>query len=356
MTADSTAPKIVRESEPINLEFPFESLGSVVTPTDSFYVRNHFPEPEIESASWQLSIEGSVSTPIKLTYDELIKLPSKTMMCTLECAGNSRVFLVPKVKGAQWGLGAVGNAEWTGVPLQLLLERAGVKADALDVVFEGSDEGIPDDPPQPKSPINYARSVSVEEAKQSEILLAYKMNGQALSQSHGFPLRVIVPGWYGMASVKWLKRIVVTNFPFDGYFQKVDYAFWEDRNGLKVRVPITEIEVKAQIAQPSPHEVVSRSTSYTIHGAAWAGLNKIAKVEISTDDGQTWSNAKLNVSDSAYSWSLWSYEWKTPEKAQKCVLRARATDAKGTTQPLHRDPTHDSYRISHVIPIPVQVR
>ena len=356
MAGNKTITKIVRESEPINLECPFDSLSGEITPCDAFYIRNHFPEPKADLKTWRLSIEGAVSKPFQLSYEELLALPSQSVTALLECAGNSRVHLVPKVEGAQWGLGAIGNAQWRGVSLSAVLQRAGLKDNAIDIIFEGADQGIPPEKPKPREPINYSRSIPRGKASDPSILLAYEMNGEPLTLSHGFPLRLIVPGWYGMASVKWLQRIVVTDYPFDGYYQKIDYAFWVERNGVPVREPITEMELKSQVAQPSSHEFLQTDITYRVHGAAWTGANKIAKVEISVDGGKDWQLAELTANDNPYTWSFWQFEWRTPNTAQDCVLMSRATDTAGRTQSMERDLKRDTYRISHVLPIPVHIR
>jgi len=214
---------IVREKQPVNLEMPFGTLDGFITPNDRFYVRCHFPIPQIDAKTWRLKVEGEVEKPLELSYAELLRMKSRTVCATLECAGNSRVFLMPRAKGAPWELGAVGNAEWTGVPLSAVLERAEMKASATDVIFEGSDQGEIEEPPRPAGEIHYARGVPRDKALK-DALLAFKMNGGELSPAHGFPVRVIVPGWYGMASVKWLARIVASGQPFTGYFQSIDYA------------------------------------------------------------------------------------------------------------------------------------
>jgi DMSO/TMAO reductase YedYZ molybdopterin-dependent catalytic subunit len=350
------AAHIVREFEPVNLEFPFSTLDSVITPTDSFYVRNHFPEPKIDVNSWRLKIEGAVEQPFEVSYAELLSLPSQTASAVMECAGNNRVFLVPRVEGAQWELGAVGNAEWTGVPLSVLLDRAGMSPHAVDIIFEGSDKGVPAQPPKPEDPIHFARSLPLAKARRPEVLIVYKMNGEPLTASHGFPVRLVVPGWYGMASVKWLQRIIVSEFSYDGYFQKIDYAFWKERDGSPVRVPISEIELKAQIARPSIREIVPAKTNYLIHGAAWAGEREIVKVEISVDGGQSWQDATLLGDAAPYSWVLWNFDWLTPEAAGHCVVMSRATDSSGRQQPMERGPGRDTYRITHVLPVPVEIR
>src|SRR5213593_1339070 len=237
--------RIVRGEAPLNLETPFEKLDSFTTPTESFYVRTHFPIPSIDRDAWWLHVEGDVEKPFAINYEELLELDSATIPATLECAGNNRSFLQPKVKGVQWGLGAVGTAQWTGVPLSILLDRAGVKADACEVILEGSDHGILDDPKSPPGELTFARSIPLEKARR-DVLLASKMNGIDLPAEHGFPVRAIVPGWYAMASVKWLQRIAVTDKPFNGYYQTLDYAFWKRRGGNAELVALSEMQIKAE--------------------------------------------------------------------------------------------------------------
>jgi DMSO/TMAO reductase YedYZ molybdopterin-dependent catalytic subunit len=347
---------VIREREPQNLESDFAALESFVTPNDKFYVRNHFPVPKLDIASWRLKIEGAVKKPFELSYDELTRMPSETRPVTLECAGNGRVLLVPKVDGAQWQFGAVGNAEWTGVPLAAVLERAGVDAKAVDIVLEGADSGEVSKPSKPAKPFHFARSVPVEQARTGGILLAYKMNGQPLPEAHGFPVRAIVPGWFGMASIKWLSRIIATTQPFTGFFQTVDYAYWQHRDGVPVRVPLTEMQVKAQIARPTFAEALAKGANYRIFGAAWSGNSAIKKVEVSTDDGKTYVPAKLLGDSVDHAWRLWEYPWKVPATAGKYVLKVKATDANGNTQPTERDKDRENYMINHVVPIEVFVR
>src|SRR5881392_1221731 len=274
--------RIVRSEAPLNLEMPFETVESFVTPTKSFYVRTHFPIPKIDRDAWWLHVEGEVEKPFALNYEELLKLESLTVPVTLECAGNNRHFLEPKVKGVQWELGAVGTAEWTGVPLSVLLHRAVVRPNAREVVFEGVDHGMLDDPKSPPGELRYSRSIPLEKA-QRDVLLAYRMNGNDVPPEHGFPVRAIVPGWYAVASVKWLQRIIVTDRPFNGYYQKIDYAFWKRGDGNAELVPLRELQVKAEIARPKDGESVSPNAKVRVHGAAWSGGAKITKVEVTTD-------------------------------------------------------------------------
>src|SRR5712671_5374306 len=203
----SSAGLIIRQKEPKNLEAPFDRIDSYLTPTELFYIRSHFPSPDLDRASYRLRINGAVRRPFGLSYEELRSMRSETRVATLECAGNSRVFLVPQVQGAQWELGAVSNAEWTGVPLRALLERAGLADDVCEIVLEGADRGTPAGENVPPGPMSYTWSLPRAKSLRSEVLIAYQMNGRELPRDHGFPVRAIVPGHYGMASVKWLTRI-----------------------------------------------------------------------------------------------------------------------------------------------------
>jgi DMSO/TMAO reductase YedYZ molybdopterin-dependent catalytic subunit len=347
--------RIVRSEEPLNLEMPFETVESFITPTESFYVRTHFPIPKIDRDAWWLHVGGEVEKPFAINYEELVELNSVTIPVTLECAGNNRNFLEPKVKGVQWELGAVGTAEWTGVPLSLLLDRAVVRPHAREVILEGADHGMLDDPKSPPGELRFLRSVPLEKARR-DVLLAYKMNGRDLPPEHGFPLRAIVPGWYAMASIKWLQRIIVTGQPFTGYYQTMDYSYWNRRGEIAELSALTDLQVKAEIAKPAQGETVLANSSVRIHGAAWAGGNEIVRVEVSTDGGSTWKDATLLGAPKPHAWRLWEFNWQTPTTPGKQTLVARATDSLGGTQPSHRDPDRGTYMINHLLPIEVEVR
>lgn len=346
---------IVREMEPLNLEMPFGSLDGFITPVELFFVRSHFAIPDIDMKTWRLKIEGEVETPFELTYDELREMEPHTIPVTLECAGNGRAFLTPQAKGAQWERGAVSNAEWTGVRLADVLRLAGVKASASEAIFEGADEGEIKEPPGPAGKIHYTRSMPLKKAK-DDVLLAFKMNGEELTPAHGAPLRVIVPGWYGMASVKWLTRIIASDKPFNGYYQTIDYAYWERGTSAPTLIPITEMQVKAQIARPGFADAVRAGEMYQVTGAAWTTEAEITKVEISTDGGATWDDARLLREPVRNAWRLWEYDWQVPFKPGKATLMARATDSEGRTQPAKRDDDRGSYIVNHCLPIEVNVR
>lgn len=359
-SAEKTPPPlnglIVREQEPLNLEMPFSTLSGFTTPNESFYVRCHFPIPEIATSNWHLRVEGEVEGPLNLRYEDLLEMETRTISATLECAGNNRIFLEPKVKGVQWSLGAVGNAAWTGVPLSVVLTRAKIKAAAVEVILEGADEGEIANPPRPAGAIRYARSLPLAKGL-NDVLLAHTMNGERLSPSHGFPLRAIVPGWYAMASVKWLRRIIVTAKPFAGYYQSIDYTYWERTgSGLPTLKPLTEQQIKAEIARPESGEIVQADGVVRIHGAAWSCDADITNVEISVDSGATWQAAQLSGDSVRNAWRLWEYNWQTPAQAGRQTIMARATDSLGRTQPFRRDADHGTYMINHVLPVEVEVR
>ena len=346
----------VRMQEPRNLEFPFSELKSWLTPTEHFYVRSHFAVPKVDPQTFKLTVEGAVENRLELTLDDIRKLPAVTMPLTLECTGNGRVFLVPQVRGLQWGFGAVGNAEWTGVPLAAVLERAKVKPGAVDVILVGADKGVITADPATPGAIHFDRSLPLAKATRPEVLLAYKQNGEDLTAPHGAPLRAVVGGWYGMASVKWLTKVVVTDKPHTGYWQTFDYSYFErGHDGLPVLTPVTKILPKASIARPSQDEVVPVGRPYRVTGAAWAGESPVAKVDLSTDGGKTWSSVKLTGDEKPFCWRTWEFTW-TPTARGPMRLVARATDAAGVTQPETRDPDRRSYMINHLVPVEVAVR
>jgi DMSO/TMAO reductase YedYZ molybdopterin-dependent catalytic subunit len=346
---------IIRQKEPKNLEAPFDRIDSYLTPTELFFIRSHFPPPNLDRASYQLQIGGAVSRPFALSYEDLRSMRSETRVATLECAGNSRVFLVPQVQGAQWELGAVSNAEWTGVPLRALLERAAMQEDACEIVLEGADRGTPKEEPVPPDPISYARSLSRAKAIQPEVLIAYQMNGRDLSQDHGFPVRAIVPGHYGMASVKWLTRIQAVREPFQGYWQTSDYGYWGSVDGKPVRRALSEMKLKSQIARPRIYETLAPNRIYTVSGAAWAGEIDVTGIAVSTDGGKSWAEAEFVDPVQRHAWRRWKFDWLTPKKPGQYTLLARAQAADGVLQPDKHDRNYGSYVINHSLPIEVFV-
>ncbi len=346
---------VVRATEPRNLEFPVSELRDAITPTEQFFVRSHFAVPTTDLKTWRLKVEGAVDKPFELTHDDLLKWPTQSVTATLECAGNGRVALTPPVAGLQWGQGAVGNAEWTGVPFAAILEKAGVRAGAVDVILEGADKGQVNSDPKSPGVISFARSIPIEKARKPEVLLAHHMNGAALTPAHGFPARAIVGGWYGMASVKWLTRIVVTEKPFQGFWQSLDYSYFVRRDGQPTLIPVTTMQPKAIVARPTMNEVIPAGKPTRLFGAAWAGERAVAKVEVSIDGGKTWSAGKLLAEPKPLQWVLWEFAWEKPAKGKFGIL-ARATDDAGQTQPATRDPDRRTYMINHLVPVDVTVR
>jgi DMSO/TMAO reductase YedYZ molybdopterin-dependent catalytic subunit len=325
---------------PENSETPLENVRSWVTPNRLFFVRNHFDVPALDLADWRLRVEGCVAQPVTWTWEELTALPERTVFATVECAGNGRSFLQEHVHGVQWGAGAVGHAEWTGVPLRLVLERAGVQAPAIEVLFEGADQGSESDPPEP---MHFARSLPLTKAFDPDTLLAFRMNGELLEPSHGFPVRLFVPGWYGVASVKWLQRIEVLDRPFPGYYQTKKYTVQRQTSQGPESVVVGPMAVKAEIILPAAGAVLGMGTS-RLFGVAWAGEEAVARVGVSTDGGQTWDQADLIGPRAPYSWTLWEYLWEVAEAGDYTLL-VRAEAESGAVQPLRHDPLLGGYMI-----------
>lgn len=319
---------IVHRVDPLNCETSIPALiGGVVIPNPRFYVRNHFQVPKLDSSSWRLNVAGLVERPLSLSLRDLMKMPSQTQFVTLECAGNGRSLLSPRVNGEQWNLGAVSTAEWSGVPLVEVLERAGVKAGARAIVFRGADSGKVD---ASSEPIRFERSLSLDDARGSEALLAYAMNGEALPIQHGYPMRLIVPGWYAVASVKWLTEIEVIGDDFTGHYQTETYFFEWRRDGQVVREPVSLLRVRSLIAEPEPDSEVERG-ELPIRGVAWSGAAPIARVEVRIGDSP-WQNARLVGERKRHSWQAWELI-ACVEESGPIVISARATDMASRTQP-----------------------
>ncbi len=335
---------------PENSETPLENVRGWVTPTRLFFVRNHFAVPSIDLASWRLSVEGCLDRPRSWTWDELADLPERTVFATVECAGNGRSFLQQHVHGVPWGAGAIGHAEWTGIPLHLLLDEAGLRPEAVEVLFEGEDRGTEADHPEP---MHFARSLPLNKARDPDTLLVTRMNGEPLDPNHGYPLRLFVPGWYGVASVKWLRRIAVLDAPAQGYFQTKKYTVQRRTAEGTRTVVIGAMQVKAELIRPRSSEILGLGTNRLV-GLAWAGQEAVARVEVSTDDGQNWSEATLLGPRAPYSWTLWEYRWEVSQGGLYRI-HVRATSEDGRVQPAEHDPLNGGYLIHHSRPIEVRV-
>jgi anti-anti-sigma factor len=319
---------VVHRAHPLNCETSIPALmGGAVMPNRRFYVRNHFQIPQLDASSWRLNVVGLVEKSLSLSLRDLVKMPSQTQFVTLECAGNGRSQLRPSVNGEQWNLGAVSTAEWTGVPLTEVLTRAGVQAGANEVVFRGADSGKPDGSSET---IRFERSLSVGNIRAHEVLLAYAMNGEALPVVHGYPVRAIVPGWYAVASVKWLTEIAVIREPFTGHYQTDTYFFERQHGEQVVREPVSLQRVRCLITEPEPDSKVEPG-ELPIRGVAWSGAATIARVEVKIDDGP-WQTARLVGEQKRHSWQGWELI-ASLESAYSIVISARATDTAGRTQP-----------------------
>jgi DMSO/TMAO reductase YedYZ molybdopterin-dependent catalytic subunit len=319
---------VVHRAHPLNCEtFVPALIGGGVTPNPRFYVRNHFQIPKLDQSSWRLKVGGLVKRPLNLSLRDFVKMPSQSCVATLECAGNGRSTLSPRVNGEQWNLGAASTAEWTGVPLLEVLDRAGVKAGASEVVFRGADSGMPDGSSEP---IRFERSLRMDDARGAEALLAYAMNGEALPIRHGYPLRLIVPSWYAVASVKWLTGIDVISETFRGHYQTETYFFEWPRGGQLVREPVSLQRVRSLITEPEPDTEVERG-ELPLRGVAWSGAAPIARVEVSIGGG-SWQDARLIGERKRHGWQGWEILARL-EQPGPTVISTRATDMAGRTQP-----------------------
>ena len=337
-------------ASPENSETPLETVASWVTPNRLFFVRNHFQVPPADPSTWELSLEGLVSRPTHWTFATLAAMPQHSVFATVECAGNGRSFLREKAPGVQWGAGAIGHAEWTGVRLCDLLEPAGIASHALEVVFEGADQGTEPDHPKP---MYFSRSLPLAKALDPDTIVALRMNGDWLDANHGAPMRLFVPGWYGVASVKWLRRIRVIDHAYPGYFQTVKYTIERQTSAGRRQLPLGPGIVKSEILQPAANTSLGVGTN-RIAGIAWAGEERVTRVDVSTDGARTWHAAHLKGLQQPYSWCHWESLW-TVEAAGEYTLMARAHTESGQTQPLDYDPSNLGYLINIVLPRVIRV-
>jgi sulfane dehydrogenase subunit SoxC len=312
-----------------NHGLPLEALRHPITPLGLHYLLIHFDIPFVDPERWRLELSGRVERPVTLTLDELKSLPARTLAVTLECAGNGRALLEPRPVSQPWLRDAVGTAEWTGTPLAPLLREAGLAGDAAEVVFTGLDRGVQGDVEQ-----DYARSLPVAEALREEVLLAYAVNGQPLPPQHGFPLRLIVPGWYGMTHVKWLRSIEVVAGPFRGWQQEVSYHLKDAEED--VGTPVTRMLPRSLMVPPGIPDFLTRTRLVEagpcrLEGRAWSGWAPVERVDVSTDGGAGWQPAALREPVSEYAWRGWTYEWEAGPGEHE--LACRATDAAGNAQP-----------------------
>ncbi len=327
--ADDAAGLIVRSSMPLDAETPVGAFDRVLTPNDRFFVRSHFGPPATVLSPWRLEVEGLVDRPLTLSLADLDGLERVTVPAVLQCSGNGRAFFAPNIPGVGWERGAVGNAEWGGVRLVDILDRAGIKADARHIHMQGADA-----PPNPKTPA-FFRSLPLARALDRSTILATTMNGQPLPRLHGGPIRLVVPGWAGNHWIKWLRKLTLALDEAPGFYQRTGYKIplVPGPPGVDPKpadlVPVTALNVKSLIARPLEGATL-KASPVEVRGVAWTGEGVVARVEIAIGEGP-WSPATLQGPATPGTWRPWTYTWQaTPGRH---ALRARATDSAGQVQP-----------------------
>ncbi|WP_248347284.1 sulfite oxidase [Cytobacillus firmus] len=335
---------------PENQESPIHFLKNWKTPQDYFYLRNHFAYPQIHTRNLVLSIAGNVHKPMEISFNELIRFPFKEILVPLECSGNNRANFKPKVFGEQWEEGAVSQGKWKGVPLKELLDKAGLLAGSKEAVFAGMDFGERKDF---KESFYFARSLPIEKALHEDTIVAYEYNGKPIPYKHGYPFRLIVPQWYAMASVKWLRNIFIIKHEFNGPFQTKDYVYYPYDDSDLDKKPVTAINVNSTIQHPLDHSIVNEGL-HVIKGIAWTGTGTINEVAISFDHGDTWRKASLKYrGNEKYSWVKWHFNWEV-KKGEYTIL-VRATDTEGNIQPIKPYWNRKGYGYNAVQKIKIQV-
>jgi len=316
-----------------NHSMPLEALRYDITPVGLHYLLIHFDIPMVDASTHVVAVGGHVRSRLRLSVEQLKARPSTTLAVTLECAGNGRARLLPRPMSQPWLSEAVGTAEWTGTPLAPILEEVGPLPGAHDVVFTGLDRGVQGGVDQ-----YYERSLSLHDAMRDEVLLAYAINGRPLPPQHGFPLRLIVPGWYGMTDVKWLRSITVIDEPFAGYQQATAYHHRTETGDAGV--PVTRMLPRALMVPPGVPDFMSRTrfvvpSIQQVGGRAWSGQAPIVNVDFSADGGVSWAPVTLDEPVSPYAWRGWTCRWDAtrPGEYELCV---RAADASGNVQPLEQ--------------------
>jgi DMSO/TMAO reductase YedYZ molybdopterin-dependent catalytic subunit len=311
-----------------NHGMPLEAMRWDVTPVGLHYLLTHYDIPAVDDQTWRLDISGLVDVSLSLSLQDLRERTSVSHTVTMECAGNGRARLLPRPVSQPWLHEAVGTMRWTGTPLGALLREAGLSPRATDVVFTGLDHGVERGVEQ-----RYQRGLSVDDALRDEVLLAYGCNGAPLPPQHGFPLRLLVPGWYGMTSVKWLRTIEVVDAPFDGY-QMQAYRLRQESG--EPGEALTRIDPRALVVPPGSPDFMSRrrfvrAGPVVLEGRAWSGWGEVTAVEVSTNGGLTWQAAELEPPVGPHAWRRWTLDWAAAGGAY--VVTARATDATGRSQP-----------------------
>ena len=328
---------LVRSTRPEDLEMALSGFSDYITPIEHFFVRTHVYVPTVDVSDWRLKVEGEVAKPLTLAMDDLKKLPAVDLVSVVECAGNGRGFYEPAVPGVQWGNGAVGNARWRGVRLADVLKRAGVKDSAKEILFDGADVPLGTMP-------DFQRSIPVKKALDGHTLLAYEMNGETLPVKHGFPLRVVAPGWASDSWAKWLTSIRVLDKEHDGFWMKSAYRHPGKPVAPGTAVPpeqmqpVTSLRVKSVIAAPLEGSQALMGKPMAIRGVAWSGdAGPVTAVDVSVDGGRTWKPAALRDDQrTQFGWRQWEFNWTPSQEAYYTIL-ARARDAAGNTQPFDQE-------------------
>ena len=324
-------PMIVHNEYPEDLETPLEAFGSWLTPNDAFFVRQHLPRPQVDASAWTLEVAGRVSKPLRLSLADLRALPQQTVPATLECTGNGRRFYTPRVLGLPWGKGGIGNAEWRGPRLADILAAAGVSSGELFVDADGADRGLAKTP-------DFVRSIPLSKALHEATLVALQMNGAPLPEIHGGPMRLVIPGWNGANWVKWVRKLMVVEQPHSGFYMNPAYKYprYTPKPGTAVKpedlAALEAMPVKSFFYAPQSGSVHAGGR-IELAGVAWAGEQRVARVEISADRGRSWREATLGREDFPSAWRLWQYEW-SPSNRGFYVLMCRATDRAGNVQPM----------------------
>jgi DMSO/TMAO reductase YedYZ molybdopterin-dependent catalytic subunit len=335
-----------------NHGMPLEALQHDITPVGLHYLLIHYDIPVLDPTAWRLRVGGLVGRPLELTLDDLRRRGRRTVPVTMECAGNGRARLRPRAVSQPWLHEAVGTGEWTGTPLASLLEEAAPAAGAVEVVFTGADRGIEQGVEQ-----HYRRSLTLDDASTGEVLLADELNGQPLPPQHGAPVRLVVPGWYGMANVKWLTDIEVVDSPFTGFQQATAYRYRTDPD--EAGRPLRHMEVRSLMIPPGIPDFLSRrrfvaAGTVELTGRAWSGAASITRVEVSADSGATWDDAELARPVGQHAWTRWRFGWEAASGDHE--LACRATDASGRTQPTEDPWNLGGYAVNGIHRVPVTVR
>ncbi|HEU0025983.1 MAG TPA: sulfite oxidase [Ktedonobacterales bacterium] len=337
-----------------NHAMPAEAVRYPITPPGLHYLLIHFDIPFVDAASWRLSVDGLVERPRALSLDDLRSRPAVSLPVTLECAGNGRALLDPRPVSQPWLTEAVGTAIWMGTPLAPILNEAGLRPGAVEILFTGLDRGVQGGETQ-----DYQRSLTRDEALRQDVLLAYAMNGEPLLPQHGFPLRLTVPGWYGMTHVKWLGRITALAEPFRGFQQSVAYQIQTTDDGPMT--PVTRMLPRSLMELPGIPDFQSRARFLlpgpcALRGRAWSGQGRVVRVEVSVDGGHSWQEATLGEAPegSPYAWRPWTCMWQAASGSYD--LCSRATDETGLTQPLDAPWNTGGFSNNAVQHVTVEVR